>query len=224
MSNKIILYSVPRSGSHATMNAFREIGLKVPDEYQPFSEKIILDHVGMAENIFEKYDVFNIEGKQTLQLQEILEKTGADLICLRRKDIYATIASFWGFVSGHCTDTNSYDTWTAKGKNATYDPQVIERIFEFNSFIGSVAYCNYLIDNVFPKYKSYITTVNYESPKSGVLEVERYLNKSIDLDFGPKSYLSDYFINHDEFRQDIEKRLYSISEGGLLLKSIKNSS
>lgn len=221
-SKKTILYSVPRSGSHATMNAIQASGLKIPPYNQPLSRGLVVDHVKMAKDIFDKYDVFNIEGKQTLQLEQILNETGASLICLRRSDIFCTIASFWGFMNGNCHDTNSRSNWTATGKNSVYNPDVIERVFDFNTFINSVIYCNHLVDNVFSKYSSFVATINYESSEDGVSKVSEHFNKSIDLDLGPVPTLSDYFVNHEEFKSDIENRLALTYDGGLLLNSIKN--
>lgn len=220
---KTILYSVPRSGSHATMNAMRQMGLKVPKNNQPLSLGLIVDHVKMSKDIFNEYDVFNIEGKQTLQLQQILEETDSNLICLRRTDIFCAIASFWGFMNGNCSDTNSRLEWTATGKKSIYDPDVIERVFDFNSFINSVVYCNHLVDNVFSKHKSFVTTINYESPEAGISKASEYFNTSMKLDFGPIPNLSDYFLNHEEFKSDIENRLSLTYDGGLLLNCIRNT-
>tara|TARA_Y100000389_G_C17262116_1_gene413556 strand:- start:81 stop:797 length:717 start_codon:yes stop_codon:yes gene_type:complete len=219
---KIILYSVPRTGAHAVMNAFSTMGMVIPKEIQLLSGRY--NHIDVAEQAFDVdgYHAFNIEGKQSMEMPEILNHCKADLVCLRRNDIFATIASFWGFVNGHCNNPSSHTNWTSTGKAATYDPFVIERIFEFNAFIQSVLYCNYLIDNVYPHHPRYLTTINYEAPTAGLKDLYTYLGfREVPLELAAPSKLEDYFINHEEFKEDIMRRLNEIHPGGLLYNVVQ---
>jgi hypothetical protein len=74
-----------------------------------------------------------------------------------------------------------------------------------------------MIDFVYNQHKNYLTTVHYEDPESGISDLQNYFDREINLPLAPNSDLSKYFVNPEEFREDIEKRLKKLGQGDLHL-------
>jgi len=87
-----------------------------------------------------------------------------------------------------------------------YDPNN-KMLVWLNEHIDQMLYANYLIDNIFPAYSNYVTTINYENPTQGLKDLEEYFSMKIPLTLAASRPLSDYFVNHKEFKSDIEAKI-----------------
>lgn len=214
---KFIVSSLPRTGSEALMHALSDSGLNVcPGEPFYIDNDLITgvdrrDHIKFTKKIFEDYDGFKIIIGHTMQLLDMCEQTNSKLILLKRNDFFAFIASYMGLLTGSMgKDPSSQETWTSSGKEMIYKP-----IPFMNHIIDKFLYHNYLIDQVYNHSTSYLTTVHYENPQSGITDLENYFNREINLQLTPNPPLSKYFLNHEEFKSDIEERLKKLDKGGL---------
>ena len=233
MKKKFVVCSLPRTGSTAVMkslatalDADNSFGNKVCESepfWLPQRREMNLttnlhDHVGLAKKLFEEYDGFKIIINQTMQLREICDENNAGLILIRRNDYLATLASLIimltigpELASGRCfkaglLSPKSYETWTSTRKKMVYNPND-KTLAYLNYQINQILYANHLIDNVFPTYSNYVTTINYENQTPGLEALEEYFGVEIPLMLAPSRPLSDYFVNHKEFKSDIEDRI-----------------
>jgi len=233
MKKKFVVCSLPRTGSTAVMkslatalDADNSFGNKVCESepfWLPQRREMNLttnlhDHVGLAKKLFEEYDGFKIIINQTMQLREICDENNAGLILIRRNDYLATLASLIimltigpELASGRCfkaglLSPKSYQTWTSTRKKMVYNPND-KTLAYLNYQINQILYANHLIDNVFPTYSNYVTTINYENQTPGIEALEEYFGVEIPLMLAPSRPLSDYFVNHKEFKSDIEDRI-----------------
>ena len=224
MNKKFIVGFVPRTGSNALMSSLSAAGKSVCDGepfWQAQRRKMNLidnfqDHIGLTKKLFEKYDGFRILINQTKQLKEMCIENNAGLILIRRNDYLATLASqiillaknnvkHYQYQDGQLSP-KSYETWTSTSKKMIYDPNN-KMLVWFSEQINQMLYANYLIDNIFPTYANYVTTINYENPIQGLNDLEEYFGVKIPLTLAPSRPLSDYFVNHEEFKSDIEARI-----------------
>ena len=222
MNKKFILYAYPRTGASAIMTALTAAGIN--HCHVPFwmhqSRNMNLttnphNHIELSKKLFEKYDGFKIEFKQSLQLKEICDENNAGLVLVRRNDYLATLASQIIFgndpnnLNGKYDkglSNKSYETWTSTSRKMVYDPN--DRRLGWLSYqIYDLFYGNYLIDNIYPAYSNYVTTVDYENPMHGLNDLEEYFGVKIPLTLAASRPLSDYFVNHEEFKSDIEARI-----------------
>ena len=223
MNKKFILYAYPRTGASAIMCALAAAGINHCNT--PFwmhqQRKMNLtanphNHIELSKKLFEKYDGFKIEFKQSLQLKEICDENNAGLVLVRRNDYLATLASqiiredpnnLYAYEGKFGQLSNkSYKTWTSTSRKMVYDPN--DRRLGYLSYqIDALFYFNYLIDSVFPTYSNYVTTINYENQTPGLEALEEYFGTRIPLTLAPSRPLSDYFVNHEEFKSDIEDRI-----------------
>ena len=233
MSKKFVVSSLPRTGSTAVMKSLAaaldddtSVGNKICKS-EPFwlaqrHEMNLItnlhDHVGLAKKLFEEYDGFKIIINQTMQLREICDENNAGLILIRRNDYLATLASLIimltigpelasarAFKAG-LLSPKSYETWTSTRKKMVYNPND-KTLAYLNYQINQIFYANHLIDNVFPTYSNYVTTINYENQTPGLEALEEYFGVEIPLILAPSRPISDYFVNHEEFKKDVEDRI-----------------
>ena len=228
MNKKFIVGFVARTGSNALMTALSAAGKSVCNG-EPFwlaqRRKMNLianphDHIGLTKKLFKEYDGFRIIINQTMQLKEICDQNKADLILLRRNDYLATLASQIILLTNNSVkyykagllSPKSYTTWTSTNRKMVYDPN--DKILgsghwpnRITSQLNQILYTNYLIDNIFPTYSNYVTTINYENPAPGLKDLKEYFGMEIPLMLAPSRPLSDYFVNHEEFKSDIEDRI-----------------
>ena len=222
MNKKFIVGFVPRTGSNALMSSLSAAGKSVCDG-EPFwpaqRRKMNLidnfqDHIGLTKKLFEKYDGFRILINQTNQLKEMCNENNAGLILIRRNDYLATLASQIILLANNSVkyyqagqlSPKSYDTWTSTSRKMVYDPNN-KMLVWLNEHIDQMLYANYLIDNIFPAYSNYVTTINYENPTQGLKDLEEYFSMKIPLTLAASRPLSDYFVNHEEFKSDIEAKI-----------------
>jgi len=212
MKKKFVVCSLPRTGSEALMKALAASGnvvCKSEPFWLPQRRKMNLtinpyDHIGLAKKLFEEYDGFKIIIHQTMQLKEICDENNAGLILIRRNDHLATLASLIILMNNNDDRyfqvgplfAKSYETWTSTSRKMVYDPNG-KMLVWLNSMINQILYANYLIDNVFPTYSNYVTTINYENPTPGVKALKEYFGVEIPLILAPSRPLSDYFVNHE---------------------------
>jgi len=224
MNKKFIVGFVPRTGSNALMSSLSAAGKSVCDGepfWQAQRRKMNLidnfqDHIGLTKKLFEKYDGFRILINQTNQLKEMCNENNAGLILIRRNDYLATLASQIILLAKNNVkhaqyhdgqlSPKSYETWTSTSKKMVYDPNN-KMLVWLSEQINQMLYANYLIDNIFPAYSNYVTTVDYENPIHGLNDLEEYFGMKIPLILAPSRPLSDYFVNHEEFKSDIEYRI-----------------
>ena len=222
MNKKFIVGFMPRTGSNALMSSLSAAGKSVCDGepfWLPQRRKMNLidnfqDHIGLTKKLFKKYDGFRILINQTNQLKEMCNENNAGLILIRRNDYLATLASQIILLANNSVkhyqagklSPKSYDTWTSTSKKMVYDPNG-KMLVWLNEGINQMLYANYLIDNIFPTYSNYVTTINYENPANGLNDLEEYFGIKIPLTLAASRPLSDYFINHEEFKSDIEDRI-----------------
>ena len=225
-----VVCSLPRTGSEAVMKAIAAAGKTIcksepfgHTQHRLFRNKMNInayDHVGLAKKLFKEYDGFKIIVHTTMQLREICDENNAGLILIRRNDYLATLASLIIFTNGNddryyeagpltqrgynWQTSDSYETWTSTSRKTVYDPNEASWL---NSQINKIFYANYLIDNIFPTYSNYVTTINYENPAPGLKDLKEYFGMEIPLMLAPSRPLSDYFVNHEEFKSDIEDRI-----------------
>jgi len=222
MNKKFIVGFVPRTGSNALMSSLSAAGKSVCDG-EPFwiaqRRKMNLidnfqDHIGLTKKLLEKYDGFRIIINQTKQLKEMCNENNAGLILIRRNDYLATLASQIILLANNSVkyyqagqlSPKSYDTWTSTSRKMVYDPNN-KMLVWLNEHIDQMLYANYLIDNIFPAYSNYVTTINYENPTQGLKDLEEYFSMKIPLTLAASRPLSDYFVNHEEFKSDIEAKI-----------------
>ena len=211
-----IVSALPRTGSEALIHALLNSGLNVcPNEPFYVDNNLIPgvdrhNHIEFTRKILEDYDGFKISLGHTMQLLDMCEQTNSKLILLRRNNFYAFIASYIGLLTGNMgKDSSSQETWTSSGKEMIYEPMPF-----IDHIIDRFLYYNHLIDSVYNSHESYLTTVHYEDPLSGITDLENYFNREINLQLTPNPPLSKYFLNHEEFKLDIEKRLKKLSPRG----------
>ena len=224
MNKKFILYSLSRTGSSAIMRALTAAGINHCDVpfwmHQRRNMNLTTNphnHIEWSKKVFEKYDGFKIAFKQSLQLKEICDENNASLVLVRRNDYLATLASQIIFgndpnnLNGKYNkvgqmSAKSHETWTSTSRKMVYDPN--DRMLAWLSYqIDDLFYGNYLIDNIFPAYSNYVTTINYENPANGLKDLKEYFGVEIPLTLAASRPLSDYFVNHEEFKSDIEAKI-----------------
>lgn len=167
------------------------------------------DHVAFASKIFESYDGFKIIIGHTMQMIDMASKNNARIILLKRNDYLKSLASYIVLMSGsRIDDSSTFETWTSTGRNMIYKPTPFT-----DHMLDKFLYQNYLIDHVYNQHECYLTTVNYEDPIPGISVLENYFECDIDLQLKQNVPLSEYFVNHEEFKDDIEKRLKKLQGG-----------
>ena len=221
MRKKFIISSLPRTGSEALVHSLANAGLNIcPSEPFNIDSTTIsgvdrYDHLAFTRKIFESYDGFKIIIHHTMQLLDMCEKNDAKLILIKRNNYLSSIASYIGLLRGKIgidDDSSKHETWTSAGKGMVYEP-----IPFINHTLDRFLYHNYLIDHVYNQHECYLTTIHYEDPSRGISDLENYFECDIDLNLKQNTPLSEYFVNHEEFKDDIEKRLKKMQGRGLHL-------
>lgn len=218
-NKKFVILGLPRTGTCALRNSLSNAGLNVcPDEpffadsVKYFTTPYRHDHLQYSQKIFSRYDGFKIIAGHSEQVLDICELNDAKLILTRRHNFLFFMASYYMLLTGQNTNITaarrgdqsnmlSYDTWTSSGNKAVYKPN-----HWIDHVVDKFSYYNYLVDNVYNQHKNYLTTVGFEDVTEGVSDLENYFDRPISLDITSNTSLAKYFVNHEEFEEDIKRR------------------
>lgn len=215
-NKRIVILGLPRTGTCALRHSLEATGLNIcpgepyfqTDHAPKVSATWRHDHIRYSNKIFEIYDGFKIIVGHSEQVLDICANNNAKLILTRRRDFLSFMASYYILINGAHTgrrDPREYSTWTSTGHKVEYKPMPFT-----SHHIDKFLYYNHLIDNVYNKNQSYLTTVNFEDVSAGVSDLENYLDSPIDLNITANTSISKYFTNPEEFKEDIENRVRKI--------------
>jgi len=230
-NNNFVIMGLPRTGTCALRHSLINSGLKVHPGEPYFATDVAIegasyrhDHIAFSKKLFSSYDGFKIIVGHSEQVLDMCEQNNAKLILLKRNNFLAFLASYYILVSGKHNFsalglekdvphkryrqtsskivTESFSTWTSTGNEVVYKPLPF-----MNYSVDKFLYYNYMIDNVYNQHKNYLTTVDFEDVTKGVSDLENYFDRPINLDITSNTTLSKYFVNHEEFKEDIERRI-----------------
>lgn len=220
-NKKFVILGPPRTGTCALRYSLIHSGLSVcpgepffADGFKDFTSVNRHNHLRYSDEIFKDYDGFKIIVGHSEQVLDICTQNNAKLILTRRHNFLSFMASYYVLVTGQHpkagkntgANPESYSTWTSSGNGVVYKPLPF-----MNHVVDKFLYYNYLIDNVWNKHENYLTTIDFEDVTKGVSDLENYFDISINLNITSNTLLSKYFINHEEFRLDVENRMKIIT-------------
>jgi len=216
-NKKFVILGLPRTGTCALRHSLIDSGLSVcpgepffAEEFKNFTSIHRHNHLKYSGEIFKDYDGFKIIVGHSEQVLDICAQNNAKLILTRRHNFLSFMASYYVLVTGQHkrtgkntgSNSESYSTWTSTGNEVIYKPLPF-----MNYVVDRFLYYNYLIDNVYNKHENYLTTIDFEDVTKGVSDLENHFDIPINLNITSNTLLSKYFINHEEFRLDVENRM-----------------
>lgn len=218
-NKKFVILGLPRTGTCALRHSLMRAGLSVcPDEpyyidgFKNMTAAYRHDHLRYSKKIFNEYDGFKIIAGHSEQVLDICALNDAKLILTRRHNFLFFMASYYMLLTGQNANITearggkrsnmlSYDTWTSSGNKAVYEPnRWIDHV------VDKFSYYNYLVDNVYNQHKNYLTTVDFEDVTKGISDLENYFDRPIDHNITSNTSLAKYFVNPEEFEEDIKHR------------------